>query len=394
LRQEELAGIAKAIEILSSDDSKELFAAAIKPGAEPSFFQMDQSLRTVRVPALRAARVLDSLARRGRSIRLAAVAAQLQTMAHSDTGKLGHFDEVIGAIDKIIEQLLGEAKDDEAKQTECKEQYHEHSKTQADLEWKIKNNEAKIQKLEQVNEAKQAEKTETLSAIEDVTTQIKDMEEQRNTENAEFKQAKEDDEKAIKLLEEAKEALQKYHKSHASAALIQRDEPSDVAPDATFSSKNNREVESKGIISLLTMIAENLQNEISSGIKNEEAAQLDFENRLAAAKALKSDLNSKKANLDDVIAQNDEAIESTDSLKKDNGNLLTEDKDAESTIKPDCDSMIKNIGERREKRNTELAGLREAKSLLAGMDQASMVELSRGKFDDRVFPSIDFRTVA
>merc|ERR1719160_1923095 len=47
-RTEELAGIAKAIEILTSDDAKALFAKAIKPGTEKTFLQLSKSEGTER----------------------------------------------------------------------------------------------------------------------------------------------------------------------------------------------------------------------------------------------------------------------------------------------------------------------------------------------------------
>merc|ERR1719321_1989544 len=42
-RTEELAGIDKAIEILTADDAKVLFNKAIKPGKETSFLQTDSA---------------------------------------------------------------------------------------------------------------------------------------------------------------------------------------------------------------------------------------------------------------------------------------------------------------------------------------------------------------
>merc|ERR1719214_126227 len=47
-RTEELAGIAKAIEILTSDDAKELFSKAIKPGVEKTFLQISSEITTSR----------------------------------------------------------------------------------------------------------------------------------------------------------------------------------------------------------------------------------------------------------------------------------------------------------------------------------------------------------
>merc|ERR1719379_2082694 len=47
-RTEELAGISKAIEILTSDDAKALFGKAIKPGMEKTFLQISSEVSTTR----------------------------------------------------------------------------------------------------------------------------------------------------------------------------------------------------------------------------------------------------------------------------------------------------------------------------------------------------------
>merc|ERR1719316_714335 len=49
-RTEELAGITKAIEILTSDDAKATFSKAIKPGMEKTFLQTGQESHAEKKP--------------------------------------------------------------------------------------------------------------------------------------------------------------------------------------------------------------------------------------------------------------------------------------------------------------------------------------------------------
>merc|ERR1719335_575474 len=90
-----------------------------------------------------------------------------------------------------------------------------------------------------------------------------------------------------------------------SVKLLQADPLSDpdVAPDATFSDKGKRKTQTKGIVSIMTMIIEDLEMEISNGIKNEEKAQLAFEEALAVAEKLVEDLEEKKTSLEEAIAK-------------------------------------------------------------------------------------------
>merc|ERR1719245_1917299 len=117
------------------------------------------------------------------------------------------------------------------------------------------------------------------------------MTKQRKEENEAFHSAKDDDQAAIKLLEAARDALSKYYKKNkiemgpiqGSVKLLQK--PFDVyeeqAPDATFSHKGSRKNESKGVLQLMTMLIEDLQDEIKNETKDEETTQLNYESEMA-----------------------------------------------------------------------------------------------------------------
>merc|ERR1712125_262466 len=95
------------------------------------------------------------------SIRLAALAVRVRT------AKFGHFEDVIKAIDEMLKTLQEEGTADLAKKTQCLDQYQEITKTVNDLDWKIKNNKAKIAKLEELIQLRTQEKEETIKKIEE-----------------------------------------------------------------------------------------------------------------------------------------------------------------------------------------------------------------------------------
>ena len=70
LRAEELQGIEKAIEILTSDEARALFASSIKPGKETLFLQVGSS-GSATMAAARAYESLKASARKAHSLRLA-----------------------------------------------------------------------------------------------------------------------------------------------------------------------------------------------------------------------------------------------------------------------------------------------------------------------------------
>merc|ERR1719174_2853492 len=211
MRDAELDGIAKAIEILTSDEARALFAKSIKPGVE-TFLQIASTPSLLQdaanAPAARAYTALKAQVKKSHSIRLAALAVRIRS------AKFGHFEGVIKAIDDMVKTLREEGAADLDKKTQCLDEYQENTKTVKDLDWKIKNNEAKIAKLEKLIELRTKEKEETIQKIKETKQYMKDITDERKEEHEEYKQAKKDDEGAIKLLEAAKEALTEYYKKN------------------------------------------------------------------------------------------------------------------------------------------------------------------------------------
>merc|ERR1719420_1151070 len=110
-RTEELAGINKALEILTSDDARALFNKAIKPGKETSFLQVASAESS---PRYRAYEILKRHATKAKSLQLASLAASVRAA--------GHFETVIAAVDKMIEAKRREGKEDRDKKDWCKEE--------------------------------------------------------------------------------------------------------------------------------------------------------------------------------------------------------------------------------------------------------------------------------
>eukprot|EP00746_Dinoflagellata_sp_MGD_P160568 gnl/MRDRNA2_/MRDRNA2_87397_c0_seq1.p1 gnl/MRDRNA2_/MRDRNA2_87397_c0~~gnl/MRDRNA2_/MRDRNA2_87397_c0_seq1.p1 ORF type:complete len:772 (-),score=275.30 gnl/MRDRNA2_/MRDRNA2_87397_c0_seq1:227-2425(-) len=396
-RKEELEGIKEALKILTSDEARALFAKAIKPGKETSFLQLD-AFNDESAPASKAYKVLSDQAKASHSIRLAALAAKVRTTA------VGHFDEVITEIDKVIATLKEEEKEDIKQRDFCKEEYHKNDEEQADLKWKIKVNEEMIAKLEE----KIAKLTENIQAtaqeIKDTETQIKEMEDERISEHEAFLEAKSDDEAAVELLGKAIEAMSKFYKKEGvdmgpiqgSSKLLQEPEfeiDQFQAPDAKFSDKGKRKNQSKGIISILTMLKEDLEDEIKNGVKDEVAAQAEFEKSVADAKALIKDLTEKKIDLENARAETDEQKGLEHDTMEENKGTLTDKQDYRKSITEGCDWILGAFEERVQKRKAEMEGLVKAKEYLAGAAPPAMLETSE-RFDDNKLSEISFHGVS
>lgn len=386
LRKNELDGINQAITILSSDEARELFSKAIKPGKEvgadtslntgvnlDSFLQVSSDAS----PTAKAYAKLSKEAFKTHSLRLAVLAAKVHE------AKVGHFDKVIEAIDKLIATLKAEAAADIAKRDQCKDQYQKINSTVGNVNWLISKNKLKIEKLEGLIQLRTEEKANTVEEIQTVATQIDEMKKQRRQENQAFLQAKAEDQKAIILLKDARDALLQYYnkttlgpiQGSVKGVFIQA-EPffnisEDQAPDASFSDKHKNKNEAKGIVSLLTMIMEDLNDEIRNDMKAEEAAQLQFESQLKTAEDLEAQLEVKKVNLEEMIAKRGVEKSDEQTLMANNKVDLDEQVSYKKQIKPDCDWIIGAFTKRASKRAAEMDGLVGAKEFLAGYQPAA-----------------------
>merc|ERR1719316_1857556 len=100
--------------------------------------------------------------------------------------------------------------------------------------------------------------------------------------------------------------------------FLQRQSPEDILKEAgmpteTFTDSKKNAQESKGIVGIMEMIVEDLQEEIEKMTKEEIEAQTDYEEELKAAKKLLEELYTKKTDVESTIAEVEKAIgEETD----------------------------------------------------------------------------------
>jgi len=362
LRVDELKGIETALGFLSSDAARDLFAKSIKPGVEAASF-LQIATDDSQAVSFKAYNMLKAQATKSKSFRLAALAVRVRT------AKVGHFDKVIKAIDLMMGTLDEEGQADIAKRNQCKDQYQKVALAMQDVDWKIKNNVAKIDKLESLIEMRTKEKQETIEQINDTNEYIKKITADRKEEREEYLKARADDEAAIVLLNKAKEALTAFGKKNGiksgpiqGARLMQVQ----AEPKFKFSDKGNSKGQKKGITSLMTSIIEDLEDEVKNGRKAEAQNTEDFLGEMKTAGALKKELLTKKSNLANIIAKRNS--EKTEEKKDMNTN--NKDRDSElaykAKITPDCDWIQKHFHGRADARASEMSGLESAKEFLAG----------------------------
>lgn len=344
LRQDELTAVAKAIEVLSSDQARDQFSKTFNP---TSFLQMQKTEhgnRAKAVAVLTAAAVNNP---KNPKLTALAVASSLQPMP-----------KVTKAIDDMIEALLDEKADEIKEKKFCSDESFKNEKdtaTKVHTKGKLENKEAKI--TQTVKEQQAA--IDTLTAeMDDIVVQRKKAADDRAAENAEFKKTIADQTATEGLLNEALTAL----KSVYGAALIQQTPPKNF-------DKYGQSRASGGIIGLIEHIITNTQL-MTKEAQVSEKKSMDGYTKLVQAMTdstkvkadAKVDLQSQKAQADmDLVSAKGELKGTSDEIEK-----LEETK---GDLIKRCSFMVKNFEVSQKARDEEVEALRQAKAFLKGMTQ-------------------------
>merc|ERR1719146_269758 len=221
---------------------------------------------------------LKGVARKHHSLRMAAMAAMVQSTTE------GHFDVVIGEVDKLIAELRAEEQDDIDLRDYCQDAENKVENEIEDLQHKATNIQGLIDRLNAKKKEIQADIKQTESDIAATEDAMAEALSTRNSENEDFKAALKDDMDAVALLASAVDAMTSFYKNNKLplGLLAKKEDPEysvdpDKAPETFSEPYGGRSSEGGGIVSILGYIKEDLENEIGTSKKAEAAAQKEFE---------------------------------------------------------------------------------------------------------------------
>merc|ERR1719261_716762 len=364
LRTEELAGINKAIEILTSDEAQATFGRATS-----MLLQSSQTHKSASPAKAKAYQTLKTVAKKHHSLRMAAMAAMVQTATE------GHFDVVIGEVDKLIAELRAEEQDDIDLRDYCQDAENKVENEIEDLQHKATNIQGLIDRLNAKKKEIQADIKQTESDIAATEDAMAEALSTRNSENEDFKAALKDDMDAVALLASAVDAMTSFYKNNklplGLLAKKGKEDPEysvdpDKAPETFSEPYGGRSSEGGGITSIMGYIKEDLENEIATSKKAEAASQKEFESQRAAATKVLNDLKAKKTTLEGMEAETDEKIADATEEKASTLTMKDNKQKYRDSLKPKCDWMKGAFDTRRTKRREEMDGLLQSKAALAG----------------------------
>jgi hypothetical protein len=372
LRTEQLSGINKALEILTSDDARDTFQEATgnrvvdnfgSEGVDVAFVQVSQQ----RDPREKAFLVLKQMSKGTSNLRLARLAAAVRTAS------TGHFDDVIAKIDDMIAKLDEEGHDDVVQKNWCIKEQHFNEDTKSRKEYDISQLEAKILRTEKAKADMLKKQDHTREQLQELKDMFAEATLDRAAESAEYLKAKGDDSTAIGLLADAIAAFSAYGANNAFLQVKKSttkqpvfEVSEDQAPDASFSGKDNHGGAQDAIISMMTQIKENLENEVALADKAEAKALVDHETLTTEVDKQEDQYDKYIIELDNLMAEATTEIELLTNAKT----KTQEERDATmeylAKIKPNCDWIKGAFTLRAKARTKEKEGLMEGKAILAG----------------------------
>jgi hypothetical protein len=361
LRTQEMQGITQAIQILNNKISRTVFK-----NATTTFLQISSKNQGLS----KAYAKLQALAHTTHNLKLAKLAVQVKSG--------GHFDEVIASIDAMIEVLRKEGKADIEHRDRCQGAENKNTNDMEDLNHDIDKSGKAIERMEDKAKTLQGEIDTLKIQIGETEDEMKKQLDFRNNEVALFRQALKDDADGVQILAETIAALSKFYKRNKIPMELRqkgKDEPEytndpDKAPETIWEGANygGRKDETTGIIAILGMLREDLQNEMKIGREEDAENEAEYEKGKAAAQEMLDAQTAKKIQTEKELAELKQKILDTEEYKGQKTGDLGAEKDLKGSLMSDCSWVKTHFKKRAEKRQTEIDGLQEAKGYLAGVE--------------------------
>merc|ERR1719247_3991924 len=249
---------------------------------------------------------------------------------------------------------------------------------------KIENLEYDMESLSNKIERLTNKKNSIVDSINKTDTSIAEIEQSiataladRNESHHQFLQAMQDDSEAMELLGQAIEVLASmYPKGLIQTKAVRRsgEEPNpDNEPEKFAGDYGGKQSEGTGIVSMLEMIKEDIENEMGKASEEEAAAQKEYETLKSESVASINALNKKKATLQQDEAATDKEIADTEAVHFDTESEKNATVAYVEDLKGSCDWVLNTFDTRKEQRDSEISGLQDAKGILggAGYDEAT-----------------------
>lgn len=427
LRDEELEGIQKGLDILTDDKNRALIGKASADGPGVLDFMQTGMEKKEAEPFRLAYLALRKAARDSQNFKLGEIAAKIFQHAKDKVKKVSHTHKskskgddddladapewmktVIGSIREIQQNLRDDQKKDTETLDNCKEEIHQLQLIIDNQTHTIKRYNWKIEALDGKIEDTQQKIDKAAANVESILEMQAKLLAEREDEHVEYESEKSDDEAAIKIMASAIEAMSAFYKNNnidlgdflqtstkddniflqessmthtflargAKEPVFKKTDKEVIAGmgDHSFSDKGKRGGQSKGIIQLMTLIKEDLETDIQKSIKYEDESEAEYQDIKKQTNKEKKDLKDKIDDLKDEKTTLESKKEDEETWKAEEEEKLHNSEEGMSVlmgagdegkdISFPCEFMLSKYTERRHRRSAEMDGMITAVGLL------------------------------
>mmetsp|Transcript_16149 Transcript_16149/g.42688 ORF Transcript_16149/g.42688 Transcript_16149/m.42688 type:complete len:674 (+) Transcript_16149:69-2090(+) len=351
VRADELEAIGKANEIIKGGAVAGSYAkrinafvatGAVAAVAAPvdAFIQLRSTKRRV-ASREQAAMFLRKMGKALKSKALAALAEQVPANA---------FEKVIGMVEELIAKLKEEAAAEADHKAWCDEQYGETKAKTDDLRHTVDRLTSKIDKAKATSMTLKDESKDLQAALAQIAKSQAELDQLRRGQNKAYSLAKEDMETGLRGVRQAMKVLREYYEGDAS--------------------ESSAHAKAGGAGSTIVGMLEVIQSDLSKGLAQAEMAEdsaateyekVSMQNRLTVT-GYEQDVKYKTkeaASLDKAVV---EMSSDRDSSQTELDAVLEYSK----SVRGACEVKPESYEERTSRREAEVAGLKEALSILSG----------------------------
>eukprot|EP00746_Dinoflagellata_sp_MGD_P161517 gnl/MRDRNA2_/MRDRNA2_88700_c0_seq1.p1 gnl/MRDRNA2_/MRDRNA2_88700_c0~~gnl/MRDRNA2_/MRDRNA2_88700_c0_seq1.p1 ORF type:complete len:654 (+),score=244.27 gnl/MRDRNA2_/MRDRNA2_88700_c0_seq1:78-2039(+) len=336
VRNEEIAAVGEAMEILTGDDAKDLLLK----------FVQRSSKTQISANRERAAKMVSQLAKKLNKPRLSALSMSM---------RLDAFTKVKEEIDKMVVSLKQTQKDEVVKKDMCGKELHENE-MQTTEKTNLKSDlETSISDLETSKTTLAEEIAALKEEIAAAQTEMKRASEIRLAENKEFQMTIMDQKATQEILAKALNRLKDFY---AKKSLLQL--------KSTRQPGYKKNAGSSSVMTMIEHIIEESKEEQKDTVASENAAVAAYAEFVADNNKAIESMSKSVVNKSEELAKVDEnkAIAEGD-LRATEADLLSLLK-IYQTLHTDCDFLLKYFDVRQTKRAEEIEALQQAKAIFSG----------------------------
>lgn len=352
VRGEEVVALSETLDILTSDDSRDLFAKSVGT----SFLQVDQQSGRQDRAMQRIARV----AKKNNNWALLSLAIRV---------RLDAFAKVKAAMDKMLSELESQQKNDYEKNDQCKKDLDATddsikvaARQRKDLS---EQNKELSNTMDTLNEEIETLKQE----VADMEVSLKKAGIDRKSENALYQQSVADQRATVKVLNMALDRMKEFYSP--SLMQIRSHQPVPGAAAAPPPPKPQAYAKSGGaggVTQLLTMIIEEATRAEQELLQDENQGQKMYGEFVTATKSSIEADRTSIAEKEKQLAETESDLSATKESQLANKAKIEDLNNLLVGFHADCDYIIKYFKIRQQFRQEEIESIKEAKAILSGAD--------------------------